>query len=434
VVASRNIDASEAGAILERLTALYPKAIDMSLDRIRRLLEELGSPQDHLPPVLHVAGTNGKGSTVAYLRAALEAVGQRVHVYTSPHLVRFNERIRVAGKIIDDAELAVLLAEVERVNAGKPITFFEVTTAAAFLAFARNPADAVVLETGMGGRLDATNLVQHPVVCAITPISLDHVDYLGDTVAKIAGEKACILKPGSPAAIGPQPPEAAAVFDEFAARLGVKLHRFGREWTIEERADGFTYKGARRLDLPRPALPGRFQFYNAGIAIAALESMAGPSLPGEAVGQALRSVEWPGRLQLLKRGRLVEMLPAATQLFLDGGHNESAGEALADWAREGKERLDLVFAMRANKSVDGFFAHMAPYLRRVRAVKTPGDAISMDPALIVAAANKAGIADSSAAPSVESAVASLAQTDNTPRRILICGSLYLVGHVLATNG
>ncbi|HEY0525994.1 MAG TPA: Mur ligase family protein, partial [Stellaceae bacterium] len=210
------MDGSLPTAILERLTALYPKSIDLSLDRVRRLLADLGSPQDRLPPVIHVAGTNGKGSTVATMRAILEAAGYRVHVYTSPHLVRFNERIRLAGRLIEDPPLAALLAEVERVNAGRPITFFEVTTAAAFLAFARTPADIVLLETGLGGRLDATNLVARPAACALTPVSIDHVDFLGDTVEKIAGEKAGILKPGVVAAIGPQPPEAQRVFERAA--------------------------------------------------------------------------------------------------------------------------------------------------------------------------------------------------------------------------
>jgi dihydrofolate synthase/folylpolyglutamate synthase len=433
VIASRNVEGGAASAILERLTALYPKAIDLSLDRIRRLMAELGNPQEKLPPVLHVAGTNGKGSTVAYLRAALEAAGGRVHVYTSPHLVRFNERIRVAGKIIGDEELAALLAEVERVNAGKPITFFEVTTAAAFLAFQRNPADWVVLETGMGGRLDATNLVPKPAVCAITPISLDHVEYLGDTVAKIAGEKACILKAGTPAAIGPQPEEAAAVFNRAAEHLNIPLSRFGHEWTIEERPHGFRYRGRHHFHLPKPALPGRHQFFNAGLAIAALEALPSAPLTEVSIARALIGVEWPGRLQRLRRGPLVRRLRTGTQLFLDGGHNESAGEALADWAAEGKGPLDLVFAMRANKAVEKFFAHMAPHVRRLRAVATPGDSLSMDPARIVAAAKGAGIADAKAMQDVESAVADLAEVEDAPPRILICGTLYLVGHVLASN-
>jgi dihydrofolate synthase/folylpolyglutamate synthase len=423
-----------ASDVLERLTALYPKAIDLSLDRVRRLMADLGDPQERLPPTIHVAGTNGKGSTVAYLRAMLEAAGRRVHVYTSPHLVRFNERIRLAGRLIDDAELGAILAEVERVNAGRPITFFEVTTAAAFLAFARHPADAVILETGMGGRLDATNLLHRPAANAITPISLDHTDYLGSTIAAIAGEKAGILRAGVAAAIGPQPEEAARVLAGVAGALGTPLHRAGAEWRIERRRGGFRFTGRRVLDLPPPALLGAHQFQNAGLAIAALELV--PMLdPGEAaIRRGLAAVEWPGRLQRLTRGKLAAMLPPGVRLFLDGGHNESAGEALALWAREEGVPLDLVFGMRANKAVDRFFAHLGPHLRRVRAVPIPGDPLSLDAATVIEAARAGGVADIGAAESVESAVSELAAAAESPNCLLICGSLYLAGHVLAANG
>src|SRR5262245_3384412 len=239
-----------ADPILDRLTRLHPKAIDLSLDRVRRLMTDLGNPQDRLAPVIHVAGTKGKGSTVAFLRAMLEARGARVHAYTSPHLVRFNERIRLAGKLIDDDALTAILEEVERINAGRPITFFEVTTAVAFLAFARTAADYVLLEVGMGGRLDATNLVQRPAVVALTPISLDHTDFLGTTNAAIAGEKAGIMKPGVATVVGPQPDEATAVFAERAAALGAKLFRHGREWTARAAAGGMRYDGRRGFDLP----------------------------------------------------------------------------------------------------------------------------------------------------------------------------------------
>ncbi|MBL8839358.1 MAG: bifunctional folylpolyglutamate synthase/dihydrofolate synthase, partial [Alphaproteobacteria bacterium] len=264
-----------ADAILTRLTTLYPMAIDLSLDRMRRLMDDLGRPQDRLAPVVHVAGTNGKGSTIAYLRAMLEAAGRRVHVYTSPHLVRFHERIRIAGTLIEEDALVAILEEVERINAGRPVTFFEVTTAAAFLAFARAPADAVLLEVGMGGTLDATNLVERPAAVALTPISFDHMQHLGNTLALIAGEKAGIIKPGVPAAVAPQPAEAAAVFDARAAALAAPLFRAGREWRVEETASGFRYRGRATIDLPRPVLAGRHQIDNAGLAVAVSELVPG---------------------------------------------------------------------------------------------------------------------------------------------------------------
>ena len=260
--------------VLERLWHLHPKLIDLSLGRVEGLLAALGNPQDRLPPVVHIAGTNGKGSTLATLRACLEAGGWSVHAYTSPHLVRFHERIRLAGKLIEEQRLVDLLEECERANRGAPITYFEITTAAALLAFARTPADYVLLETGLGGRLDATNVVRRPAATAITPISLDHQGFLGDTIAAIAGEKAGIIKPGSPAVIGPQPPEAARVFDARGGEIGTPLLRFGREWRCEADHDGMRYQGPRwRLDLPRPSLLGAHQIVNAGTAIACLEQL-----------------------------------------------------------------------------------------------------------------------------------------------------------------
>ena len=433
------MDGSLPSAILERLTALYPKSIDLSLDRVRRLLADLGSPQDRLPPVIHVAGTNGKGSTVATMRAILEAAGYRVHVYTSPHLVRFNERIRLAGRLIEDPPLAALLAEVERVNAGRPITFFEVTTAAALLAFARTPAEIVLLETGLGGRLDATNLVARPAACALTPVSIDHVDFLGDTVEKIAGEKAGILKPGVIAAIGPQPPEAQRVFERAAETVGATLFRHGRDWIAVPTAEGgFRYAGRRTLPLlPPPSLPGIHQIDNAGLAIAVLENLDGFAIDEEHIRAGLAAVEWPARLQRLTRGPLVGLLPAGIELFLDGGHNESAGAVLAEWAHGARGPVDLVFGMRANKAADRFFAHVAPRVRRLRAVAIDGDPLSLPPDAVAGLARAAGI-DAAPARSVDAAVADLAAAHQggppPPARILICGSLYLAGHVLAENG
>lgn len=415
-----------ADPILARLMALHPVAIDMSLDRVRRLMDDLGRPQDALAPVIHIAGTNGKGSTVAHLRAILEATGRAVHVYTSPHLVRFNERIRVAGRLIEDADLVALLEEVERVNAGRPITFFEVTTAAAFLAFARAKADAVLLETGMGGRLDATNLVDRPVAAGLTPISMDHMSYLGDTLALIAAEKAGIIKPAVPCVVGPQPPAALAVFEARARELGAPLSRHGAEWTVMPRAAGFRYAGKRAHDLPVPALPGRHQLDNAGLAIAILEQTFDPTHDQIAAG--LARAEWPARLQRLT-GKLASILPAGGELWLDGGHNEGAGVVIAEWLK-GRGPVDLVFGMLSTKDPAAFLAHVAPYVRRLRAVAIPDDRLTLPPQALVEAAAKVGVRDARAMTSIEAALADLA---DRPGRVLICGSLHLAGAVLARS-
>lgn len=427
-----------ADPILDRLTRLHPKAIDLSLDRIRRLMAELGDPQDRLPLVVHVTGTNGKGSTVAYVRAIAEAAGYRVHAYTSPHLVRFNERIRVAGALIDDAALVPILEEVERVNAGRPITFFEVTTAAAFLAFARAPADLVVLEVGMGGRLDATNLVKHPAVTAITPISFDHMQYLGDTLAAISAEKAGILKAGVPAVLGPQPPEALAVIRARADAVGAPLFAFGTEWRVAPSPTGLRYEGLSALDLPPPRLPGRHQVDNAGLALAVAEQLrrAGFRLDDSALATGLARVEWPARLQRLSRGPLVDLLPPGAELYLDGGHNEDGARALAEWAAaqcDGKP-LDVVCGMLSTKKPDRFLAHLAPHVRRLRAITIAGAELMLPADVIAVAARAAGMTDVEVAADFRAAVADLAAPSRAPGRILICGSLALLcGAVLAEN-
>jgi dihydrofolate synthase/folylpolyglutamate synthase len=418
-----------ADPILERLKSLHPKAIDMSLDRVVGLMKALGDPQEALAPVVHVAGTNGKGSTIACLRAMLEAAGKRVHVYTSPHLVRFNERIRLAGAIIADSELAAILEEIERINAGAPITFFEVTTAAAFLAFARHPADYVLLETGMGGRLDATNLVRRPAVVALTPISFDHMQYLGDTLALIAGEKAGIMKPGVPTAIGVQPAEAAAVFERRAAELGVPLFRHGREWTFARTPAGFRYSGTATRELPAPALPGPHQYDNAALAVACAELVG---LDARAIAAGVTGAEWPARLQRLTRGPLAGLLPVGTELFLDGGHNDAAGEALAGWIAGRK--IDLVFGMLSTKDPASFLRHVAPFVRRVRAIPISGEPLSRPASEIAAAARQVGVADVAEAGDETTAIASLAGGASTDVPVLICGSLYLCGRVLGANG
>ena len=429
---------SAAGRVLSRLGSLHPKRIDtvdsntLSLHRIERLLTVLGNPQNRLAPAIHVAGTNGKGSTVATLRACLEAAGYRVHAYTSPHLVRFNERIRLAGALIDDAALAAVLEEVERANDGGEITFFEITTAAAFLAFSRIPADFVLLEVGLGGRLDTTNVVQHPAVTAITPVSLDHQAFLGPTIAAIAGEKAGILKPGVPAVIGPQTDEAEAVIEARTAAVGAPLYRWRREWRCEPAGDGVRYEGARwTLDLPLPSLPGAHQIANAGTALACLEHLTAANLPQAAIAGGLRLIEWPARLQQLTRGPLVDMMPG-WQLWLDGGHNPAAGEVLADAASGWSDRpLDLVVGMLNTKDSSGFLAPLAKHARSLHAVTIPDEENPLPAAAIAATARALGI-PAQEADSVEAALENIRGV-GAAGRVLICGSLHFAGVILRNN-
>lgn len=428
------VTAAKTDPVLQRLWALHPKVIDLSLERIERLLRALGNPQDRLPPVIHVAGTNGKGSTIAYLRAIFEAAGKRVHVYTSPHLVRFNERIRLDGRLISDDALFDVLSECETANMGAPITFFEITTAAAFLAFASYPADVALLETGLGGRLDATNMVAHPLCTAITSISIDHTQFLGDTLAKIAFEKAGILKRGAPAVIGPQPAEASTVIEARAKELGVALTRYGREWSAEATPGGMIFRNANHsIELPKPGLAGAHQVFNAGVSLACLDH-APFAVDKAAIAAGLRQVEWPARLQRLTRGALVEALALSpgSELWLDGGHNPGAGEVLGEAARNWSDLpLHLVFGMLNTKDGVGFLRPLAPHVARLRTVTIPGEASSLSAEEAAAIARQAGHKAEPAA-SLESAIAELAAA-RRPMRVLICGSLYLAGRVLAEN-
>jgi dihydrofolate synthase / folylpolyglutamate synthase len=426
---------SRIDAILERLGGLYPRTIDLSLDRVRGLMARLGNPQDRLPPVIHVAGTNGKGSTVAFLRACLEAAGYRVHVYTSPHLVRFAERIRLAGRLISDEALLALLDEVERCNAGDPITLFEVTTVAAFLAFSRTPADVVLLETGLGGRLDATNVVAAPAVTAITPVSMDHMSFLGNTVAAIAGEKAGILKPHRPAVIARQVPDADAVIAARAATIGAPLFRQDKEWSAVATASGWRYSSRNRsIDLPPPGLAGAHQIGNAGCAIACLEQLAGFTVDASAMATGMANVYWPARMQRLLSGPINDLLGPAFEVWLDGGHNPAAGEILgttvATWA---PGPLHLVVGMLSNRDPAEFLAPLSPYVASIRAVTIPGEENAHRADAIVALLAASRIA-ASAADSVMDAVAAI-RDDTGPAggRVLICGSLYLAGQVLAAQ-
>lgn len=423
------IPASRSEAIIERLHTLHPKLIDLSLGRMRRCLDVLGNPERRLPPVIHVAGTNGKGSTCAVLRAIAEAAGQRVHVYTSPHLVRFHERIRLAGTLVGEEALTEALEHVERVNAGAPITVFEVTTAVAFHLFASVPADLLVLEVGLGGRFDATNVVDAPVATAITSISMDHMDFLGDTLAKIAYEKAGIIKPGVPCATGAQHPDALEVFERVAAAQGAPLLARGRDWEVARHAGGtLTWRDGRaELALPRPGLPGPHQADNAGIAIAALRAWNPPWLTEGAIAAGVARAEWPARMQRLT-GRLAALLPAGWELWLDGGHNAGAGVAIGEHLAEAfaDRPAHVLVGMKGGKQSGEFLRPIIPHAATLWAVQEPGQHLAMPLADIVEASG--GVARIGG--TVEQALRAVAAAGGPPARVLICGSLYLAGEVL----
>ncbi|MFN3144614.1 MAG: bifunctional folylpolyglutamate synthase/dihydrofolate synthase [Paracoccaceae bacterium] len=416
--------------ILDRMMALHPKIIDLTLDRVWRLLAALDHPERALPPVIHVAGTNGKGSVQAMLRAGLEATGARVHAYTSPHLARFHERIRLAGSLIEEPHLAAVLDECETANGGAPITYFEITTCAALLAFARIPADWTLLEVGLGGRLDATNVVEAPALTVITPVSYDHQQFLGDTLPLIAGEKAGILKRGVPCIVGPQEDDALAVIEDRAARLGAPLHVHGQHWHVAEENGRLVFQDETGLlDLPLPNLIGRHQVENAGIALAALRVLGQPDPAFEA---AVTRAEWPARLQRLRRGPLVEAAGTA-ELWLDGGHNPAAGHALAEaLTRLPPRPTHLVCGMLNTKDIAGYLRPLAGAAASLHAVSIPGETATLPAATTAAAATAAGI-DATEAPDVDTAIRRITARDPSAR-ILICGSLYLAGRILRDNG
>ncbi len=401
---------------LARLHELYPKLIDLSLERLIRLLAALDNPHHRLPPVLHVAGTNGKGSVCAFARAAAEAAGLRAHVYTSPHLVRFNERICLAGELVSDAQLAEALDAVEAVNAGNQITVFEAITAAAFWLFARVPADLAIIEVGLGGRLDATNLVR-PAACAITAISLDHQEFLGGALDIIAREKAGIIKPGIPVVVGRQPPDVLAVIAAEAAAQHAPLLRRDHEWKVEPALGGMVLDG---VALPPPALAGAHQMENAGIALTVLRA-AGFALPHAAMAQGLTQAKWPARLQRLS-GALAARLPQGAELWLDGAHNPGGAEVLAAQLRAWDGPTILIIGMKQSKDVGEVLRILTPRAAMVYAVAEPGQHLALPVVDIVAASG--GIAVPG--PDIRGALAQI----TTPARVLICGSLYLAGEVL----
>jgi dihydrofolate synthase/folylpolyglutamate synthase len=438
---------SAIDSTVTRLTALHPKLIDLTLDRMWRILAALDHPERSLPPVIHVAGTNGKGSTIAFMRAVLEAAGLAVHVYTSPHLVRFNERFRLGskvrngseGRLASDEELAAVLNECEAANAGAPITVFEITTAAGLLLFARHPADVLLLEVGLGGRLDATNVIERPLATVVTPVSMDHAEHLGNTVGEIAGEKAGILKAGVPAIVAAQPRDALIAIERQAARVKAPIKIAGEDWTATEERGRLVYQDdAGLLDLPAPRLYGRHQFENAGVAIAALRAIPDLKLAPQAFETGIAKADWPARMQRLAQGPLAALVPLGGELWLDGGHNADGGRAIANALADLEERVSrplvLVVGMLASKDCESFLKNFAGLARRIVGVPIPHQEKSLPADTIAEVARGVSIpADS--ADSVAAALATVARFDlDPPPRVLITGSLYLAGEVLKDNG
>ncbi len=430
--------------ILARLTTLHPKRIDLTLDRIWRVLDRLDNPERRLPPVIHVAGTNGKGSTVAYLRAMLEAAGLAVHVYTSPHLVRINERFRLGrrgqpGRLVSDDELRAALIRCEAVNGGAPITVFEMETACAFTLFADHPADAVLLEVGLGGRLDATNVIERPAASVIAPVAIDHREFLGDTLEQIATEKAGIIKQGVPVVVAAQQEAARAAIARQAARCAAPLAIAGEQWHVHAEHGRLVYQDERGLlDLAAPRLFGRHQFDNAGLAIAALRATDVFKIDTAAIEAGIARADWPARMQRLGAGSLIASSPPGSEVWLDGGHNADGGRVVAAALGDLEERvprpLVLIVGMMGNKDAEGFLAHFAGLTRHLVAVTIPGEDNAMPADALADAARRHGLRVETAE-SVEAALRALAALAyETPPRILITGSLYLAGHVLAVNG
>ena len=428
-------DWPRSDVILERLMGLHPKLIDLSLGRMERLLDNLDHPEDYLPPTIHVAGTNGKGSVLAYLRAMFEAARKKVHVYTSPHLVRFQERIRLNGKLISEHELAVQLEECEVANGGQPITLFEITTAMAYLAFAREPADVLLLETGLGGRLDATNVIKKPKTTVITPVSMDHRQFLGDELAGIAWEKAGIIKPGVPLVLAAQERDADAAIRARAEELRAPVYGEETDWSVRNEDSKLVFEGATgRHVLPLPILVGEHQIRNAGIALAAFERFRAGHLSDPSVAWGLTAAEWPARLQRMADGPLTAILSDTSELWLDGGHNPAAGAMLASHAGANwtDRPLHLIGGMMNSKDTVDFLQPLGAVAASFLGVAIPGEENSLSAADLVDAALIAGLNARTAA-DVPAALEQIQSLGDGPVRVLICGSLYLAGTVLACN-
>ena len=433
---------SDYESIVARMLALHPRRIDLSLGRMERVLAALGHPERRVPPVIHVAGTNGKGSVVAFMRAIAEAAGQSVHVYTSPHLVRFNERFRIGrpggGVLVSDEELAELMGEVERANAGAPITVFEVETAAAFLLYARHRADLLLLEVGLGGRLDATNVIDRPLASVVTPVSMDHTEFLGDSIEKIAAEKAGIFRRGVPAVIAPQGDAALSVLERVATQTRAPLKVAGEHWHVGKERGRLVYQDDDGLlDLPAPRLIGPHQFDNAGTAIAALRAAA-LRLPQGAFERGLLNAEWPARLQRLSQGALTALIPPGSELWIDGGHNAEGGRAVAAALGDIEERVPrpllLVAGMLSTKDSVGFLRNFSGLARRVIAVPIPRQDKTLSAAELAEAARSVGLPADGAATLRDALLAIPRLGLEAPPRILITGSLYFAGEALAENG
>ena len=431
------------GELRKRLSALHPCGIDLSLERMQRLLQRLDHPERKLPGTIHVAGTNGKGSTIAYLRAILEAAGLRVHVYISPFLARINESYRLGrasgGVLVSDDELRSVLMHCERINRGEPITLFEIETAAAFCLFAQHPADVVLLEVGLGGRLDATNVIEQPLASVITPIGVDHVEFLGSSLAEIASEKAAIIKRGVPVICAEQVPEVSAVIEQQARRMYAPRHAAGEEWHVNVERGRLVYQDERGLmDLAAPRLFGRHQFDNAGLAIATLRVLEAFKFDAADFESGIIGAEWPARMQRLSSGALVDQAPPGSEIWLDGGHNADGGRVVAAALGDLEERVSrplvVIIGMMANKDAKGFLANFAGLTRHIIAVKIPDQDQAMAPHTLADAARQLGMRVETSA-GVAAALGSLTRlTYEVPPRILVTGSLYLAGHVLATNG
>ena len=427
---------ARSDAILNRLLSLHPKIIDLSLERMERILARLGNPEKKMPPVIHVAGTNGKGSTVAYVKSILEQAGLKVHCYTSPHLVKFHERIYVAGETISEEKLSALLEECEVANGDAPITFFEITTAAAFLAYARTPADYLILEVGLGGRLDATNVVAKPALSIITTIDYDHQQYLGTTLTAIAREKAGILKSGMSAIIGAQPDEARAEIELVAEKIGSPIFIANQDWQSFEQHGRLVFQDENGLlDLSLPHLKGRHQVDNAGNAIAAIRLLDDTRVSEAHIEQGLKSVSWPARMQKLGAGALTSLIPKDAELWLDGGHNPSAGRAIARAFSDINDRhsrpLVLIWGMLNTKDAGSFIEPFVGLAQRVVTLAIP-DELNAVPADQLAEIARSHNLSAETASSLIKALGQASLTTPAPR-ILICGSLYLAGHVLSVH-